>query len=244
MRQPSAIPSASFLLAALLGLGAIAGCSGSSAGVQPNCGAENQACCAANVCGAGLRCQAGTCVGAASGDAGAAQTFTILGGQSSGKVDLLLMVDNSSSMADKYGNLALSLPSLIKALTNPDLDATGKPKTQAATDLHVGIITSSLGSHGTSACDPATYGAHQDDHGHLMPRAADPPIAVGYTVTSVGGTPTQVACPGGIAAASAVSWAFTAGTPAPEFSGTGQVPQAEAAVSCVVQAAHEDGCGY
>ena len=161
------------------------------------------------------------------------------------KVDMLIMIDNSPSMADKFSELGRRMPELIKALADPDVDpTTGKPKTQAVRDLHVGVITSSLGSHGTSVCDPATHSAHVDDHGHLLPRAADAPIANGYTVASVGGTPTEVACPGGLAAASAISWAFTAGTPAPEFSGTGQVPQTEAAISCVVQSAREDGCGY
>ncbi len=158
------------------------------------------------------------------------------------KVDLLLMVDNSASMGDKFSELGRRMPELIKALADPDKDpATGKPKTQAVADLHVGIITSSLGSHGTSACDPAQYGAHVDDHGHLMPRATENGTT-GYTVASVGGTPTAAACPAPIAA-SALTWAFDPAKGA-QYSAQAGVTGMETAVSCIVQSAKEDGCGY
>jgi hypothetical protein len=158
------------------------------------------------------------------------------------KVDLLLMIDNSASMADKFTELSKRMPELIKALVDPELDpVTGQPKTAAAKDLHVGVITSSLGSHGTSACDPATYGSHVDDRGHLLPRATENGTQ-GYTVDAVGGPLTPVACPAPIAS-SALTWAYDPAASA-RYTGKTQVKDTEAAVSCVVQSAKEDGCGY
>ncbi len=157
------------------------------------------------------------------------------------KVDLLVMVDDSASMADKSNELARRLPELIKALADPDLDAYGQPKAQRVADLHVGVITSSLGSHGTSACDPALYGAHMDDHGHLLPRAGEN-AAIGYSVDHVGGAPNAASCPTPVAA-SALGWAFDPAKGA-SYSGVAQVKSMETAVSCVVQSAKEDGCGY
>jgi hypothetical protein len=158
------------------------------------------------------------------------------------KVDLLVMVDNSASMGDKQAELARRIPSLVKALTNPDLDpATGRPRTLAVTDVHVGIITSSLGSHGTSACDSTTY-PHSDDHGHLMPRAGENG-STGYTLDSVGGAPTEAPCPGTPIAASALTWAFDPAKGA-QYTGLAGVKGMETSVSCIVQSAKEDGCGY
>jgi hypothetical protein len=157
------------------------------------------------------------------------------------KVDLLLMIDNSASMADKFSELGRRMPELIKALADPDIDpVTMKPKTQRVADLHVGIITSSLGSHGTSACDSVTY-PHSDDHGHLMPRAGENGTK-GYTVDTVGGAPTETTCPAPVAA-SALTWAFDP-TKGAQYSGQAGVKGMEAAVACIVQSAKEDGCGY
>ncbi|MFI5298653.1 MAG: hypothetical protein ACHREM_11185, partial [Polyangiales bacterium] len=85
------------------------------------------------------------------------------------KVDLLLMIDNSSSMADKQSELTRRVPALIQLLTNPPTPTGGKtPKSVA--DIHVGVITSSLGSFGTDACDETVAGNEYNDHGHLLPR--------------------------------------------------------------------------
>jgi hypothetical protein len=55
------------------------------------------------------------------------------------KVDILLVVDNSASMADKAEKLATSVGTLIRAVA--DLG-----------DLHVGVVASSLGSFGGDVC--------------------------------------------------------------------------------------------
>jgi len=69
-----------------------------------------------------------------------------------GKVDLLLAVDNSASMSDKSKMLATSIETLIRQVAR-----TG--------DVHVGVISSSLGNFGGDVCDPAN--ARTNDRGHL-----------------------------------------------------------------------------
>lgn len=98
------------------------------------------------------------------------------------QVDLLLMVDNSISMFDKQAVLAGSLPSMLLRLTSPNcLDAQGAPTGEKAdpsghcsrgtpeftpvSDLHVGVITSSLGAHGGQTCADVAG----DDRAQLLP---------------------------------------------------------------------------
>jgi hypothetical protein len=154
------------------------------------------------------------------------------------KVDLLLMVDNSLSMRDKFTELGRRMPELIKALADPEVDpVTLKPKTTRVADLHVGVITSSLGSHGTSVC----MASHKNDGGHLLPRTGENGTA-GFTVDVVGGAPQQTSCAASVAA-SALSWAFDPAVPAQHVGAT-SVKAMESSVSCIVQSAAEDGCGY
>jgi hypothetical protein len=127
-----------------------------------------------------------------------ASTFNagvLLGEGSVDKIDLLLVVDNSASMADKQAILALALPDLVKGLVNPRCldDTTQLPvATQPASptdacpvgstrefppvfDIHLGVTSSSLGTFGASGCpdDPGFcgVGATNDDHGHLVTRS-------------------------------------------------------------------------
>jgi hypothetical protein len=112
------------------------------------------------------------------------------------KVDLLLMLDNSSSMANKQQLLAQAIPPLVSRLITPAcLDTQGQPNGTNATadgkcsqgkpefapvrDLHVGIITSSLGDHGSGdVCSAAQAAANvasnmpapsYDDLAQLLP---------------------------------------------------------------------------
>ena len=128
------------------------------------------------------------------------------------KIDLLLDIDNSGSMADKQRILELAVPLLVEPLLNPrcvdavdgDLDLDGdqvadvipqpalvtddclpvtlggvayptKREFQPVVDIHVGVMTSSLGSHGADTC---LQNAMEDDHGHLIARidAANPSV--------------------------------------------------------------------
>ncbi len=147
-------------------------------------------------------------IGSLSGDGGSAAvtvtsattttssgaTFTVPG---TSKVDLLLGIDNSPSMADKQQILSVVLADLIQGLVNPpclnaalqplpDLPASGLDPCPVGstrqfppvTDLHIGVVTSSLGGHGGDACPSVATGAcpggvvnySNDDHGHLVTR--------------------------------------------------------------------------
>jgi len=119
------------------------------------------------------------------------------------KVDLLLVIDNSRSMADKQELLSVVVPDLVRSLTNPRCllpngtasaeqptdplaecpEPGSKRETEPILDVHIGVITSSLGSHGSDACDTkAMTSLHVsvDDQAHLIDRsgtdAADPTV--------------------------------------------------------------------
>lgn len=99
------------------------------------------------------------------------------------KVDLLLAIDNSLSMSDKQRLFAKAIPELVQRLVNPpcvkgativsqpaapeDTCPSGARATEPLRDLHIGVITSSLGSHGAGG--PVCSLASQDDHAHLLP---------------------------------------------------------------------------
>jgi hypothetical protein len=106
------------------------------------------------------------------------------------RVDLLLAIDNSISMAEKSQLFAKTVPELVKRLVNPYCvstngveampDAPDAPCPAGSqrefaplTDLHVGVITSSLGSHGASGAKDVCVGSQYDDHAHLLPFVRD-----------------------------------------------------------------------
>jgi hypothetical protein len=107
------------------------------------------------------------------------------------KIDLLIAIDNSGSMADKQDVFKQAVPDLVKQLVNPRCidDTTGMPGgTQPADplspcdagfkrefdpilDIHVGVISSSLGSHGSDQCTgTGTNDPSQIDMAHLLTR--------------------------------------------------------------------------
>jgi hypothetical protein len=145
------------------------------------------------------------------------------------KVDLLIVVDNSTSMEDKQSELGSRIPTLITSLINPPSSGgSGGMAASGVADLHVGIITSSLGSFGTSAC-PST-GAHENDHGHLLPRSGEVPA----------GSKAVAAAP--------LSWVVDAAHGTGIYTGSGGAGPGTGTVSgdttAVVQSAGDDGCGY
>jgi hypothetical protein len=112
------------------------------------------------------------------------------------KVDLLLVVDNSRSMGDKQQILAKTLPDVLLGLVSPRcIDGKGTPVAQPqspqeacpagskrefvpVSDLHIGLISTSLGGHGSDACAPtetqscgAAGNPTNNDAGHLLSRA-------------------------------------------------------------------------
>ncbi|HVR19762.1 MAG TPA: hypothetical protein VMS65_08700 [Polyangiaceae bacterium] len=93
------------------------------------------------------------------------------------KIDLLFMIDNSVSMKDKQEILEKAVPVLVQRLVTPRcLDEQGNSVGMADSggtctlgtaefkpveDIHIAVITSSLGSHGGSEC--------LDDRAELLP---------------------------------------------------------------------------
>lgn len=106
------------------------------------------------------------------------------------KVDVLVVVDNSSSMGDKQAYLREAIPDLVRRLVQPrclpdgggasvDRDASGqcpagtKSEFNPVHDMHVGVLSSSLGPRLGDMCDPADPRGpnHNDDRAHLLNRA-------------------------------------------------------------------------
>ncbi|NUO47401.1 MAG: hypothetical protein HOV80_00945 [Polyangiaceae bacterium] len=157
------------------------------------------------------------------------------------KVDLLFVVDNSISMADKQGVLAPSAVRLVRDLTNPPcIDASGsrlpdnqQPASPAdacptgstrsgtpVTDLRVGFISSSLGALTAANCNINPSG---DDGAHLLTRG-----------------------PGGNPVATYQNLGFLAFDPAQMMNPPGEatIDGLEQSITDLVIGVDEDGCGY
>lgn len=104
------------------------------------------------------------------------------------KVDLLFVIDNSASMKDKQDILADAVPTLLRGLLEPKCqDKDGKtvgkadphsnqglnygcpagsePEFRPVTDMHIGIVSSSLGGFGGDVC---TDDGRNNDRGLLL----------------------------------------------------------------------------
>jgi len=109
------------------------------------------------------------------------------------KIDFLFVIDNSPSMADKQRVLALAVPDLVERFANPVCidPMNGKqvgvvppgtrcdkvfPGSQRQIDpihdIHIGVITSSLGGHGADTCE-GSGPAHTNDGARLIDRGMD-----------------------------------------------------------------------
>ncbi len=112
------------------------------------------------------------------------------------RVDLVIAVDNSRGMGHKQFFLAEAIPTLLQGLTNPVcIDPSGVvPSSQPATpeavcptglvrafepqtDIHIGVVSSSLGGHGADSCAdmdaqscPGSVNTSNNDHGRLVAR--------------------------------------------------------------------------
>ncbi|APR83807.1 Hypothetical protein A7982_09156 [Minicystis rosea] len=137
------------------------------------------------------------------------------------KIDLLLMIDNSRSMADKQQILVQAVPDLVRGLVNPKcvnpeaaddasqwvtpagpLDdcpvvngVTLKRDFTPVVDIHIGIVSSSIGGHGsdscpnqdtvTGSCAGGAVNTTNNDMGHLITRTD--PCAAGTGSTTYQG---------------------------------------------------------
>jgi hypothetical protein len=113
----------------------------------------------------------------------------VFDGYRSDKVDLLFVIDNSLSMADKQEILAQTVPDLIARMARPDcIDQAGTRSSSGedakcpsgselefkpVTDIHIGVISSSLGGYGSKhfcAQTAGDYNVTQVDMARLLTR--------------------------------------------------------------------------
>jgi hypothetical protein len=107
------------------------------------------------------------------------------------KVDMVFVVDNSSSMGDKQAIFVQAIPDLIEMLVNPPCLQRGDESIAtddtivpfeadgscpmgvgtafaAVTDLHIAVISSSLGNHGLGGNEICPDSPHQNDKGQMI----------------------------------------------------------------------------
>jgi hypothetical protein len=174
---------------------------------------------------------------------------------STAKVDLLFMIDNSSSMGDKQSVLAANVPDVIGRFVNPNCVDAANPTTvlgvssagvcaqgvlefKPIVDLHIAIVSSSLGGRGSDLCaSPApnpvnpALDRHNDDQGHLLNRAGDNEVALGDASPS-----------------SFLAWfppsATNAGQPAPTVPALSATSELFSDFASMVGGVHQYGCGF
>lgn len=98
------------------------------------------------------------------------------------KIDLLFMIDNSLSMLDKQQMLRLAVPSLLGRLIEPPCESpSGESRPpeggacpdgfsrpyEPVRDIHIGVISSSLGAPGSAACT-GENALHGNDGANLL----------------------------------------------------------------------------
>jgi hypothetical protein len=91
------------------------------------------------------------------------------------KIDLLFMVDNSSSMEQEQNALSIQFPRLINVLTSGDKNADGMQDFPPAKDLHLGVVSSDLGLPGLESAGIEKCGGLGDE-GRLL-NIANPALA-------------------------------------------------------------------
>ncbi|MBN1773447.1 MAG: hypothetical protein JXB32_19450 [Deltaproteobacteria bacterium] len=77
------------------------------------------------------------------------------------EVDIVVLVDNSGSMAQEQAQLAARFRDLINELVNPTIDSvTGRPEHPPVEDLNIGVISSDMGTmdHVVSTCSNSSIG--------------------------------------------------------------------------------------
>ncbi|MDI1481505.1 hypothetical protein [Polyangium sp. y55x31] len=107
------------------------------------------------------------------------------------KLDLLLVVDNSRNLDAAQGLLVETLPYLLDRLTRPAcVNGFGTVVSETASleepcpigvrdfapvrDIHIGVISTSIGGHGADVCSPASpsFDPTANDRARLLTRAA------------------------------------------------------------------------
>jgi hypothetical protein len=124
------------------------------------------------------------------------------------KIDLLIVTDDSASMAPMQDVLASFIPDLVGRLTNPpcvdpqsrefvERVAFGETCREGSErefpplfDMHVGVITSSLGGFGSTTCEPESgvvYNPDQNRHGRLQSSGVETYLNKGFLQWDPGG---------------------------------------------------------
>ena len=161
------------------------------------------------------------------------------------RVDLLLVIDNSPAMSDKQAVFAQGVGGLVGLFTNPrcltdeGLSAHEQPKDAEeacpagskrqfapVSDLHVGVISTSVGGHGSDACNvalDAKLDPSVDDKAHLMARKNTAGADDVSTFEDLG---------------------FLAWDPSGKYGGEKDPAQLTSKLAQIVLGAGEVGCGY
>lgn len=85
------------------------------------------------------------------------------------KVDLLFVIDNSTSMTQEQAKLAKELPNLVEILTTGKRNGETTPSFTPVRDLHLGVVTSDMGTNGRTYQDLAASGCDgYGDNGKLV----------------------------------------------------------------------------
>jgi hypothetical protein len=148
------------------------------------------------------------------------------------KVDVLFMIDNSASMGDKQALFAQAIPDFIDGLVKLQVQ-----------DMHIGIVTSSLGGRGgdqcpTNATNPANtaLSAHADDRGELINRGG------------TAGNPLVENPVSDILPSNYLGWFPSVSTNAGHMPPTGTAITDSATLiadfTAMVEGVHEHGCGF
>src|SRR5581483_1610396 len=123
-----------------------------------------------------------------------------LGQLQTDKVDIVFVIDNSASMGTKQDLLRRGISDFLDRIifppcitddgkteiprVNKDCPVGYKDKYIPVSDVHVGILTSSLGGGGGDVCNPddtnpipqlKAFNRHNDDRGHLINRKKPDP---------------------------------------------------------------------
>jgi len=179
-------------------------------------------------------------------------------------IDLLLMIDNSASMADKQATLAAAVPQLLGQLVQPkcvDADgnptggvatlganipcASGSPEFNPVNNIHIGIVTSSLGDHGAnSICKPSAPTQYLDPSTNqpiLQPDDVNDMGRLVGTLTRAGDARTDTQT----ASATLDTLGFLAwGNANSPSVGEADLTAANQIFKDLVSATHEVGCGF
>ena len=97
-----------------------------------------------------------------------------------GDIDLLFMIDNSGSMREEQANLISELPRLVRVLSTGDRDGDGVRDFTPARSLHVGFVTSDMGSGDETGVRTCTPGLGDDGLLQSRSRAGAPPCMPTY----------------------------------------------------------------